>query len=54
MIPSTLHRRRELPLTANGKVDRKALLALDAELAGAGGDEPPRTADSKAPSEVLR
>jgi non-ribosomal peptide synthetase-like protein len=37
MVPSTLHWRRELPLTANGKVDRKALLALDAELAGADG-----------------
>jgi non-ribosomal peptide synthetase-like protein len=37
MVPSTLLWRRELPLTANGKVDRKALLALDAELGGAVG-----------------
>jgi amino acid adenylation domain-containing protein len=37
MVPSTFHWRRELPVTGNGKVDRKALLALDAELAGADG-----------------
>ncbi len=29
MVPSTLHWRRELPLTANGKVDRKALRSAE-------------------------
>ena len=45
MVPSTFHWRRELPVTANGKVDRKALLALDAELAGAGRTQQPTSSD---------
>jgi amino acid adenylation domain-containing protein len=38
MIPSTFHWREELPLNANGKVDRKSLTALAGELDSAGED----------------
>ncbi|MFC5213318.1 non-ribosomal peptide synthetase [Streptomyces coerulescens] len=54
MVPSEFHRRQSLPVTANGKVDRKALTALAARLGAvapdAGSDgtaekggDPPRT-----------
>jgi amino acid adenylation domain-containing protein len=38
MVPSAFHLRESLPLTANGKIDRKALTALAGEL-GAGGED---------------
>ena len=47
MVPPVLHHRESLPVTANGKIDRKALTALALELddepADAGGDAAPRT-----------
>ncbi|WP_432077260.1 non-ribosomal peptide synthetase, partial [Streptomyces wuyuanensis] len=48
MVPSVFHWRSGLPLTANGKVDKKALVALAAALdggnaAGPGGGEAPST-----------
>ncbi|MFJ9814989.1 amino acid adenylation domain-containing protein [Streptomyces sp. NPDC101151] len=44
MIPSAFRRSESLPLTANGKIDKKALTALAAELATGGDDhEPPAT-----------
>ncbi|MFS8197439.1 amino acid adenylation domain-containing protein [Streptomyces sp. CWNU-52B] len=36
MVPSAVHRRESLPLTANGKIDRRTLAALAEELDSAG------------------
>ncbi|WP_328493232.1 amino acid adenylation domain-containing protein [Streptomyces sp. NBC_00414] len=35
MVPSAVHRREQLPLTANGKIDRKTLTALAEDLGSA-------------------
>ncbi|MFD9253244.1 non-ribosomal peptide synthetase [Streptomyces bottropensis] len=46
MVPSAFHRRESLPLTANGKTDRRTLTALAEELDAVDGrpGEPPATA----------
>ena len=57
MVPHALHWREKLPLTGNGKIDRKALLALAGELELATNRGRPATATEKrlatAWSEVL-
>ncbi|MGY1625339.1 phosphopantetheine-binding protein, partial [Geodermatophilus sp. SYSU D00965] len=40
MVPKAVHWQESLPLTANGKIDKKALTALAADLAAVDGDAP--------------
>ena len=48
MVPSAFHWREQLPLTANSKIDRKALTALAGELSGCRGLSGPGDADRAA------
>ncbi|MFE7169189.1 amino acid adenylation domain-containing protein [Streptomyces sp. NPDC057616] len=47
MVPAVVHRRRRLPLTANGKIDRKTLTALAEELETDGCDAPVSPAERR-------
>jgi amino acid adenylation domain-containing protein len=47
MVPRAVHRRADLPLTGNGKVDRRALAALAAATAAEEERDPPRTAEER-------
>ncbi|GHB26237.1 non-ribosomal peptide synthetase [Streptomyces chryseus] len=53
MVPSAVHWRESLPVTANGKSDRKALTALagDLDAAGEDGDAPTPPAGPMTPAE---
>jgi amino acid adenylation domain-containing protein len=53
MVPSAFHRRERLPLTGNGKVDRKALTALAGELGDGGAErEAPATQSERRVAEA--
>jgi amino acid adenylation domain-containing protein len=52
MVPSSFHWRERLPLTGNGKVDRKALTALAAELGDGEEREAPATESERRVAEA--